>query len=248
MEAPSVLLRSIISRILPQAMPDGIDGRLRASRYGDLSVTPLWNTQHGLADEGSYFVSTNPAPGTGLATIAAPTTLADTSPFILLFNGHKPGGKRAYIDFCKLICTAPGTAGTALHAAVKVDGQNPLRYTSGGSVITPVNVNMDDQTVSGLQVWAGAIVATAASVAVRLVDHAILRPVIPVIGDTYYLNFGGAENMVGSLAPAGTAVAQQSFNMPPAVIGPQQWAAIHLWLPSQSAASSYEFALAHIER
>ena len=248
MEAPSVLLRAIVSRVLPQAQSDTTDARVRAGRYGELVTQGLWNTQHALADEGAYFVSTNPAPGTGLATIAAPTTLADTSPFILVKNNHKAGGKRLYLDFLKLICTAAGTGGASIHAAVKIDDVNPTRYTSGGSQITPVNVNMDDAGQSGALVYAGALVAAAASAAVRLVDHALLRPVIPVVGDTYYLNFGGAENMVGSLAPAGTAIAQQSFNFPPVVIGPGQWAAIHVWLPSQSAASSYEFALAHVER
>ena len=69
-----------------------------------------------------------------------------------------------------------------------------------------------------------------------------------LVGDTYVINFGGLGSGVGGLIPSGTAIAQQSFDVAPVIIGPNQWAALHIWLPSQSAASSYEFELGYFER
>ena len=57
----------LVGRGLPQPLADGLEGEVRLSRYRDAMVANLMATKHMLADEGSYFVSTNPTPGTGLA-------------------------------------------------------------------------------------------------------------------------------------------------------------------------------------
>lgn len=232
------------------ASADGVSVLPRTSGYGDQYVQPVHSKMQSLCDEGSYFLARNPTPGTGLATIAAPTALDDTKPFILLKNEYATTlspSRRIYLDYLKLICTAAGTAGASINVSVKIDAAGVDRYTSGGSAITPVNPNMDSSAVSSLRVHAGALVTTAANGA-RLLYHQQMRTVIPVVGDTYLFNFGQNQGAVGSMIAAGTAIAMQAFQMGPVVLGPGQFSTIHVWLPSQSAASSYEFELGYWER
>src|SRR6267142_4693351 len=135
------LIKGLIIRTLTNKGPftdDSEDAKpARFGRYGEQWSQNLFNKSHGLAEEGSYFVISN-TPGTGLATIAAPTTLADTSPFIYLVNTETNGiyGKRTYLDYLRLIATAAGTAGTALRCAVKID---PIARPAPTGAAAPLN-------------------------------------------------------------------------------------------------------------
>lgn len=234
-----------ISRGLPQPLSDTNQGQQRGSRYGEGYVQSLIQKSHILADEGSYFVTTNPTPLTGLATIAALTTLTDTSPFLLIKNNASQSTNlRAFFDFLRLRCTVPGTSSTSLNFAVKI-GSNAQRYSSGGSLLVPVSPNMDNGGQSQLQVYAGALVANA-DPSSRLIDFVPLRSVIPVAGDIYQINFGSTEFNMQPVPPA--TIAYQQFGMPPIVIGPQEVAAFHLWAPAQTVAAQFEFTLGHWER
>lgn len=234
-----------VARVLPTLTVDGIEVANRGGRYGENYVIPLFSPRIGLADEGSYFVAMNPTPGTGLATIAAPTTLVDTSPFLMLLNNDVAGQKRAYLDFIKLIVTAAGTAGASLKYNCKIDN-GVGRYTSGATLTAaPVNVNMDSSVAAVCAVKGGPLVAAAATAAVRLLGGGVFKTGIPVIGDTYILTFGASEGGVGSAVATINSVI---FNHPPVVIGPQQTFLFHLWLPSQSGASSYEVEMGWVER
>lgn len=217
-----------------------------APLFAQTTPVKIWQKSYQFIDEGSYYCATNPTPGTGIATTAAVTTLSDTSPFLLVKNN---GTKTIYLDYLKLIVTAAGTNGTNLNFASKTDVPNSSgRYTSGGSTITPVNANINSGNLSSAQVYAGAIVAAAASASARLLDHIVIRPVIPVLGDTYTITFGQVDPSVGSLQVSGTAIANAVYQTPGVVIGPQQYWLGHLYLASQSAASSYEFTLCYVER
>lgn len=245
-------VRSMLTaeRALPVPTQDNDDVEQRGSRYGDtigMLVSPKGLVA---ADEGSYFIATNPTPGTGIATLAAPTTFVDTSPFLILQNNWTatdPRSRRIYLDYLRLQCTAAGTNGSAIRWAIRTD-TSTNRWTSGGSTLTPVNVNQDDGTSSKAVINVGALVASAATGAARLLGSSLIRPVIPVVGDTYVINFGGHENGLNSLAPAGVAIANVQINTSPVVIGPGQVMLFHLWLTAQSAASSYEIELGYIER
>ena len=204
------------------------------------------------AKDGQYFVGTSPTPGTGIASLTAPTTFDDTKPFILLNNGDAT--KTLTLDYIRLQCTAPGTGGTALNWGVKTDVLNALRYTSGGSdsaaaTMLIKNVNMGSSVASSARLLAGAIVAIASGTGSRLLGHGLLRTVIPVIGDTYLFTFGGDVGAgVSSSIVAGTAVATTCNVMGPCILAPGQWMAFHLWLPGpQSAASSYEIEIGWVE-
>lgn len=242
------------SRALPNPVGDRVPVEVRGTRYGEPMFQPLTGKTIPYADEGSYNVLTSPTPGTGIATIAVLTTLVDTSPFFLVQNtwgADDTAAKRLYPDYLKLICTAPGTAGASLRYAVKIDQARADRYTSGSGLGTvPLlaqNPNMGAGAASKANFYAGALVAATAPQS-RLLSNGFIRSVIPVIGDTYLFDFGATNmNLSGGIV-GGTAIYNGVFPVAPTVIGPQQWMAFHIWLPSQSAASSYEIEFGYWER
>jgi hypothetical protein len=264
MTTPAALAQVLPGRKKPSPRPDSVlDGvPFRGSRYAEEFNTSLVPKNHLLADEGSYFVTMNPTPGTGIAAAASnsgiPTLGAntDTRPVLAILNGAQPSdGIRVYLDALQLLVTAAGdAAGTRIDFAVQLDNwQNRVKPGAavGGTQCTPINPNMDDGTKSVAQVWFGAntVIASSNLGSARLLCRRQLRPVIPVVGDVYAMTFGGAEQFVGSLIPNGTAMCQQSFNLPPIILGPEQVALIYLWLASQGATgTSYEFDLTHWER
>lgn len=245
------------SRNLP-AQFDQVDTALRGSPYGDQYMMPVLPESQTTADEGSFWTVTNPTPGTGIATIAAQASLADTAPFILFKNNWSAADnnkKRIIAKWLRITCTVAGTAAAQLRFATKTDSSGP-RYTSGATVIAgnntigaatnqPVNPNADIGTASSLQFYAGPIVATAAA-SPRLIDAMTARISTPVVGDSFLIVFGANEAIAnGSLV---ATVTQLAMTMAPWIVGPQEWGAFHLWSPSQSAASSYEFTFAYVER
>jgi hypothetical protein len=197
-------------------------------------------TNHELAEDGSYFVAKNPTFGTGLATAAAPTALDDLHPF-LLAKGPTTPGKRQRWDYLRIVCTAPGTAGTAIRALVRIDPVTKADPT-GGTQLTLVSPNTDTPSVFESKVFAGPLVAAAASGSVRELVAPLLKNAIPAIGDVYLLKFGCADQGVS------TSAGLVYYGGPPIILGVGQIAAVQLILPSQSAASSYEVELGGWEK
>lgn len=248
--AQEVVVRGRVSRSLPQMDSDGgRDGEpMRLGRYDELYVVPVMRKQHIFADEGSYFTCNNAQ--SGLATAAAPTAFSATNPFLVIANIDSPSNstpKRIYLDFCRLVATAAGTAGASVQAGITIDNGN--RYSSGGTEITAaiVSPNMDGPARSSIaKVYAGNITATAATLSARTVTGQVaLKGAIPVAGDNYILNFGGVEAV---MMIATATLTWSSQPIVPIIIGPNQSALIHLWLPSQSAASSYAPEISWWER
>ncbi len=237
------------ARALPGVNPENSWGTQRGSRYGEAFVQQMGGAMWPFADEGSYFLATNPTPGTGIAGHAAPTTIDDTKPFLLLRNGASPAAnaKRCYLDYIKLQTTAAGAGATTTLFGCKLDkGAN--RYTSGGSTLTPVNPNMDSSASPAMTVKAGAVVAAAASADVRLLTGGQLaRSVVTVVGDTYLWVFGQGRQL-SSMIVAGTAIANIVYAMPPVVIGPEQMFLLHQGGASQSGAHSFEIEIGWTER
>lgn len=211
---------------------------------GETLVRDITPDMFGIADLGQYFAANNAQ--TGIATAAAPTAFSATNPFIAVVNKDSANGKNIYLDFVTLVATAAGTAGASLQVAVSLDNTN--RYTSGGTDITTniVNTNGNSGTKSIAQVVAGNITAAAATGNVRnVVGNRFLKGAIPVAGDEYTIKFGGVD------APATVQISTISkvvINVPKIVIPPGWTALVHIWLPSQSAASSYAPELGWVER
>lgn len=234
-------------KILPLPFPETNDIPARGGRYGEIYTQNLIPTKHLLADEGSYFITNNAQ--TGLATAAAPTTFSATNPFLLIYNGDtvgNPNAKSIYLDYALLLATAAGTAGTNVQFAVTVDTTN--RYSSAGTNITSniVSPNTSLGVKSVASVYAGNITATAASPAVRtIIGNRFMKGAIPVVGDQYTIQFGGVD------APTFLGISTillSTQNVAPIILGPGSSALIHIWLGSQSGASSYAPELAWWER
>src|SRR5438132_1803253 len=114
-------LKGWVSRMLPQAEQDNDPGIVRLGRFGDVWTIGGVRKQHGLADEGSYFVANN--GGTGAATSATPTSFVDTAPILAIYNQDSAGNqnsKRLHLDWIRLTQTAAGTAGVNFRVQVKI--------------------------------------------------------------------------------------------------------------------------------
>lgn len=259
MSAQSII-RGMVSRILPQADPDGAnqDSEVRVGRYGDLYSIPIVRKQHALADEGTYFVTNNAQ--TGVAT-GASATFINTAPFLQVANTDSQSNssaKRIYLDYLALITTVAGgwvSAGVNIQAVVQLDTGD--RYTSGGTDLSAsiVNVNMDvGARASVAKVRAGALLVPAPTGTVRTIcGLRIVRPaasatVADVIGETKLFNFGSVENtMNGSIVVANAN--NIPIPVPPLVIGPGQCALIYLILNGTTpSAVSYAPELGWWER
>ena len=232
-----------VSRALPE--PRLVDGTVdtespRRNGYGEDYVMPF--SRRMSVEEGSYRLLYSATPGTGVAGHAAPTTMDNTKPFVMLQAG---AAKQVMLDYIKLVVTAAGTAGTLNYATGLLATSST--YTSGGADLTTSNPNGGLNEQSGLLLSkVGAVVAVAGS-AERQVHHQRVRTVIPVVGDVIIFNFGTDAN--GSSAVlGGTTELERVIACPPVIIAPQQFYKLVLWRASQSAAASYEVEIGLWER
>jgi len=231
-----------VSRTLPT--PRLVDGTIqtdlpRRSGYGEDYVLPFGPRV--ASDENSYHLLRSATPGTGIAGHAAPTTLDNTKPFVLL----RAGALRAYLDYLKLVVTAAGTAGTLNYATHILD--DGAGFTSGGEDLVQVNPNGEGSNISGLLSFkSGAVVATAGG-SQRIVAHQRARTVIPVVGDVLLFTFG-PERPVSGAVLEGTTELERIIHCPPVILAPSQWYKLVLWRASQSAAASYEVEIGLWER
>ena len=248
-----------IARLISNAqrLAEGVPIMQRAGLYGEMTAEVLSIKQHKLADEGSYYVCRSPTIGTGIATLAAPTAYADGSPYIIVSNNNpSPSGKTIYLDYIKLICTAAGTNGTNLWFATRID--SIMRYSSGGAggngtgltaiLAGPYPTNTMAPANSSALIYAGALVAIAGSAQAKTLVNGPLRTAIPVVNDQYFFNFGECDMALDGVLVSGTNVAQRTIPHPPVAIAPQHSFPLHLWLASQSVASSYEVEIGYLER
>ncbi len=236
------------SRDLPQGTPDTNVIGVRTSRFGDMMTVPLHGKKQALADEGSYYISTNPTPGTPIAATTSITTYADTAGAVGNYfywrNTDVNGGKRVYMDYLKLMIVQVPTNATSWQWALVTD-YGTARYTSGGSAITPVPPNGDVGRPSILQMYAGAV-TTAVGVSKRIVGRGTFRGVIPTTFDTFILVFGGTGGggTMASAAASGRVVDVTS----PVILGPGQNLTMLMWGAANAAAPSFEFEVGHWEK
>jgi len=235
---------------------DSQDQPARFTGYGDLAVVSPQLRQQAM-DEGAYFTTTNPTPGTGLAYGSAGTqaTFSDTVPFFQIINTDNPGpqAKTIWLDYLKLIHfggTAPASS-TSVQYTIKID--NGYRASTAGTPTsaTPVSPNMNLPTsvapVGRVVYYTGAVATIpAASQAARVVGRGMLKGGPTLLLDQYTLLFGGADAVQGGYL---TTVSQSTERTAAVGIGPGQSATIHLWMPSAiTNPFTYEFEMCHFER
>jgi hypothetical protein len=227
----------------PGKAADGAERTVRLGRRGEVFISPLFSKPVASAKEGSAFVALNGTLETGIATGGATqTAFVATTPSLWMFNGDVPSGKDVILDRLKLIVTVAGVALTALRYAVIVDNIN--RYTSGGTAITPrVAVGGNTSVVSG---FFGAITASAAGGASKVVGHGVLRSQIPIINDEYMLDFGGSDSSAGA-AQATTSVSI-SHAVAPVILAPGECMLVYLWGAAMTTTPQTEYEIQWYER
>jgi hypothetical protein len=179
---------------------------------------------------------------------ASISTFAETAGAVgvtlFLKNTEPKGGKRVFLDYIKLLTSVVPLNATSLQYALVID-DNPIRWTSGGTAITPVSPNGDSNIPSITQMYFGAI-TTAVPTNRRTVGRGTLRGVIPTVFDVLMIVSGGAEGG-GSMASA-AASGRQVENTAPIIIGPQQNLCLTLWGASYTTAAQWEFEVTFWER
>lgn len=229
----------------------------RLGSYGEQVADILTGKQQKLADEGTLFVTRTPTPGTGTASIAAPTAYVATSPYLIVYNNNPVGGKNIWLDRINLNLVTAGTSSTDLQFATALD-QIP-RYTSGGIGGSGTNVAAlmagPYPTNSGAPIgsssaliYAGALVAAAASPLNRILINRYLRSAIAVAKDTYEINFGATDQPIDGVLVSGAAVAQRSIPHPAVCVAPGGCFLLHLYGTAMAAATTCEVEVHHVER
>jgi hypothetical protein len=252
------LFRGIVSRALPQAGLDNLNSGTpaRMSRYGEMyAITPV-RKQHGLIDEGSYFIVGNAQTGIVTSLLGTAFAQATLSPTLIISNTDQSGNqnnKRVHLDNLHLVVTVAGAAGAALtnllYAWTTDVGD---RYASGGTDLTALitSPNTDISKGSIARVRFGALTLNAASGGFRtIMGQRQLRQqnsatAMCVAQDHFAMNFGGVEYPVDSqvdLSTAKTSAGRFVVQIPGIVVGPNACAMLHMWSPGAALTTGITF-------
>lgn len=236
----------ITRRAQPTKTADASQQQVRVGGYGDIYAFQMGDDHVALADEGSYFTATNPTAGTAI-THATTGAFSATAALFCLSNGDSEGGKRIYLDYVNLLVVGTPTTASSAELLITIDNTN--RFSSGGSTITPKNVNMDSSTATIATLNFGAVVLTAASGSVRQIHRAKLKtqaaPCL-VAGDVISTSFGG--DVMNTGAAAGSTAQILAQRLGPCIIGGGDSINFHVWYPSVTVAPTFELSMAWWER
>ena len=242
---------NVVRRALPSVNAEGAEASNRGGRYGEQFVLPMHGSRHTLADEGSYFIATNPTFGTPIATTTSIVTYAETAGAVgvtfMIKNSESrtaTNPKRIYMDYIKMMIVQVPTLATCWMYGLALD-DNPVRYTSGGSLITPVNPNGDSNSASIAITYFGAL-TTAVPNNRRLVGRGNHRGVIPTTFDEMVIAFGSGE-AGGGFASAAASAKYIDFTSP-VIIGAQQQLCMSQWGAANTAAPTFEFEIGWWEK
>ncbi len=238
-------------RALPSKCADGAPSPMRTSTRGEQVVTSLTGGKlHALADEGSYFLATNPTVATGIAGIAAADGYNAAETLFLLYNqSTEAEAVRLYLDFLELQCTVVDTAGTDIRFDHHID--NTDRFTSGGSNITPVSPNMDSTASPKGRLRFGAVVSASASSSVRYLGGRQLSSTDLVTNDLMLFTYGGSNafsSQAANLTEEATLARFWHVACPPVVLGPGDSYLFTINCASQTGAATWTFNAGWWER
>lgn len=233
---------------------------IRTGKYNEVGVMNYYADQYPLALEGSYFVFTNPTPGTGVAATTSLTNFASggTKPFLYIGNGNVAGGPNIELDYLSLIQTAGQLPTTATNIQIAISLDTVAAKAATGTAVTPVNP-FPGSLVATRATVLNTATTSADSVGALLVFHDYIEPITTatpcaVAGDFYSVKFGAIDhvNTANAYQPvaAGTplAVKQISSSGPPIVIPPGWAACIKIFGTGCAAAQTYEWSCGYRER
>jgi hypothetical protein len=230
----NLVMMETVRRRRPAPVLDGQAVPSRGGRYGSGLVEAVVNSRHLLAEEGSYFTTSNPTPGTALAAPVA-AAFADTSAAFLVFNTADvtdPLAPYLFLDQLKLNFTvAPATA-TGVRLLVRLD--HAPRTPTAGSTLLAGDGGIPGAVATGprlfapvAKVWGftGGVLMTipaltteARTVALGGIDG------IPVVGGSRSFVFG----------QWGAPATGQGDRCNPVAIPPGWSAALHVWFPGNA--------------
>jgi hypothetical protein len=245
-------IQAFASRLLPAPAADGTVVNLRASRYGDISAQAIITKKHVLADEGTYFVSTNPTPGTAIAGPII-SAFSATGPWFIFQNNNPVGGPRAYLDYLKIIVSIAAASGSTFYMSAIRDQISRALTSDNTTTATPVNVNGDSgvQSKCIFKYCATTInVAAAATPQAAVVARASMGG-LTIPGDEIVMDFGATDPSPypGLTAVQAVAGGRKVSICPPVIVAPQQQVLFNMWEVGNSGTGlSYEFELGHWER
>ena len=199
-----------------------------------------------LGDQGNFFVGNTATPGTGQVS-AAVASFVETTPVLVMFNSSNTVS--IYPMYLATHMTVIGTGiATACNWTFTLDAGN--RFTSGGAALNIQNVNMNSNNSSAAVVNVGAITATAATGARRIVGNAVVKDtVLEVVHDTTAFNFGGgSQYSSSSTVKNSTTPTYAVHTMAPLVIGPLQSMVVVAWGVTKTGGTTYEFHMGWTEK
>lgn len=252
--------------ILPVGTPpsqlNGVIGNVQsANTPADNRGVPLGNSvlqsPQVQAYQGSRFVVTNAAPGTG-DQYALITAFNDTTgAFISFKNNDVATGKSMVLDKIKLLLTGTApTATTVLHMAVKIDPKDRTPTAGSPTARTPVNPNGGSSVASivspfNMSTGGAAQTVPASGASARLVSRGEIATSLGITGDEYTFYFGNASDVGshgGGTAVRSTAAGRFSTNMEAVIVPPTWWCVIYLWwLTAATTAPTFEYEIGWAE-
>lgn len=200
-----------------------------------------------LADLGNYFVGLTPTPGTGIISGGSVQAFTETTPYMVLYNSSNTTS--IYPMYLRGHITVIGAGvSTKVNWTFTLDTGN--RYSSAGTALAVSNVNMNSSVVTAAVCTVGAVVATAATGARRIVAQTqVKHTVIEVVHDTFSFNFGGGyQGSTSSIAANSTTPTYSQFSLAPFVIGPLQSMVVVRWGDSQTTGSTSEIEMGWVEK
>lgn len=243
--------------------PDGVEGeRPRASPYDEPYFIPAMAKKYPSVDGGEYRTATM-LPGATSLQLGISATFSAVAAAIAFQNSAQAASynKRCYLDYIRMLVITAPTSATNLLAALVLDvkDRTPTTISNGAGGTgpgTPATVtaykstvfspNMDQAEVVTvgvpffpLSTAAGAppTVPSAGQNARTIEGNISIRAQIPVAGDEYILDFGADNSPSSALLTAAPAGASRVVvPLPGCIVGPQQWALLHMWGLSNATA------------
>ena len=229
---------------------------------GAQKVTNMWPTLHALADEGALYivstvdVSATKAAGTPIVTTTsvvddaatASATHAQNVPVLYLANTAPvtdSDAKSIYPLWMKFVLTQVPTSAT--HWSYAIRGDFTSRYTSGGSRLNPINVNLGSAQTSQALCYFGAVVTALPSGSQRVLASGQVQSTIPVTKDEWVFTFGD-YGMPTSMITTAATVKRLTIPNGPIVLSPGTNITLEMWGTANAAAPTWEFEMGFAER
>lgn len=226
---------------------------------GSTKVNNIWHGDQSLADEGTYFVATNPTVGTAIAmttsvvddALTASSTHAPNVPYLYMQNRGTVGdvnGKTISLRYIKLFSRIGDQAWTSATQALFsiYSSSSGDRRTTKGTALSVYNANTNFSQATAADFTAGGNVTSLPGATARIHTHGLIQSSIPLAGSTWVFVFGEAG--VASNFGYASVINTLTMHCPPVVIAPGWSMQLDLWATALAAAPTFEIEVGYAER